>query len=143
MRLLAQLFVDPFLPPLQQAASSSRREKDVRKYVRGEENLGDWRPRSSSLIEEHQEQLCNHKQLAQFESLKQDYVLLRDMYKGQPPPSRPPMTSERATALLKTAVESWTHGPLERHLSEPPETPLSQRSETNLEPGMCALEDAS
>ena len=26
-------------------------------YVRGEENLGDWRPRGTSLIEEHQVQL--------------------------------------------------------------------------------------
>ena len=26
-------------------------------YVRGEENLGDWRPRGTSLIEEHQAQL--------------------------------------------------------------------------------------
>ena len=26
-------------------------------YVRGEENLGEWRPRGTSLIEEHQMQL--------------------------------------------------------------------------------------
>lgn len=35
-----------------------------RKYVRGEENLGTFRPRSGSLLVEHEEQYNNHLHLA-------------------------------------------------------------------------------
>ena len=34
-----------------------------KRYVRGEENLGSFRPRSGSLVEEHQQQLTKHTEL--------------------------------------------------------------------------------
>ena len=37
----------------------------MRKYVRGEENLGEWRPRSASLIVDHQNDLAKHYRLTE------------------------------------------------------------------------------
>jgi len=116
------------------AASSKKGEKEARKYVRGEENLGDWRPRSPSLIEEHQEQLRTHEKLAEFESLKQDYVLIRELNRASGQPSKPKPDAARAKELVKMAVDCWKHGPLEKRLSSPPETPISSpHAEANVE----------
>jgi hypothetical protein len=68
-----------------------------KRYVRGEENLGSFRPRSGSLVEEHQKQLTKHTYLGnvgrvavcniicayviylQYEAIKQDLGLLEEL----------------------------------------------------------------
>ena len=53
----------------EQAALAS--DRAAKAYVRGEEDLGGWRPRSDSIIAEHAAQMDRQHKMAQLSSLKQ------------------------------------------------------------------------
>lgn len=66
-----------------------------------------------------------HEKLAEYESLKQDHVLLKEFTRGVPQPARPQKDAAQTQTVLQKALSYWQHGPLERRLSTPPDTPHS------------------
>eukprot|EP00730_Choanoeca_flexa_P007329 TRINITY_DN12314_c0_g1_i1.p1 TRINITY_DN12314_c0_g1~~TRINITY_DN12314_c0_g1_i1.p1 ORF type:complete len:1647 (+),score=500.84 TRINITY_DN12314_c0_g1_i1:66-5006(+) len=98
-----------------------------KRYVRGEENLGDFRPRSGSLVEEHQEQMTQHTVLGDYEAIKQDLALLEELDRA---PKLRHMDDQRRQYLLKKYTALWQAKPLVERLTQAPE---ASRSESRME----------
>lgn len=90
------------------AEDSAAVEKAQQAYVRGEENLGEWRPRSLSLLGDHQQHLAAQERLYMMERLKQRLLLsealerrrvLADPFGASPQPPK-----KRSTAELMAEV---------------------------------------
>lgn len=78
--LYISIFLSTFIPG---AIRRQRRVLDTSSaYVRGEENLGQWRPRGDSLIFEHQWELEKLTRLQQVERVRL-FLRLRDRLKGK------------------------------------------------------------
>ncbi|EGD78883.1 Kif1a protein [Salpingoeca rosetta] len=82
-------------------------QDSMRKYVRGEENLGAWRPRSSSLILEHQDHVAKHLKMAEFECVKQDLALLEEVARVPTPSVDPDNRTKQQTALARRVLDMW------------------------------------
>lgn len=66
-------------PPLAQSASDLWRLDTARKHVRGEEVLGDWRPRSLSLLDDHEGLKGTSRRMADVQATKAVLDIMRDV----------------------------------------------------------------
>eukprot|EP00045_Choanoeca_perplexa_P018382 m.289980 g.289980 ORF g.289980 m.289980 type:complete len:1632 (+) comp17802_c1_seq4:222-5117(+) len=108
-----------------------------KRYVRGEENLGDFRPRSGSLVEQHQQQMALHTNLGEYEAIKQDLALLEELDRA---PRLRHMDEQRRQHLMTKYLKLWQQKPLVDRLSQAPE---ASRSESRMEPADDASDDSA
>eukprot|EP00043_Microstomoeca_roanoka_P017032 m.176491 g.176491 ORF g.176491 m.176491 type:complete len:1590 (+) comp16562_c0_seq2:385-5154(+) len=99
------------------AKTTSSGGTSARKYVRGEENLGAWRPRSSSLIVEHQQTLSRHQHMAEFESIKQDLALLEELGCVPDIAVDHNARTKRQTELANKVLDAWQSKDLKQRLT--------------------------
>eukprot|EP01147_Barroeca_monosierra_P005438 gene5438-7154_t len=104
--------------PVERNQHDTLADRSTRKYVRGEENLGKWRPRSSSLFREHQDCLDRQFRIAEYECLRQDLVILEELGKfSSQVSSNTKNRSSSQTALYRKTLDLWQAGSLEDRLA--------------------------
>ncbi|WWD20715.1 hypothetical protein CI109_105191 [Kwoniella shandongensis] len=89
-------------PPLARSAQDLWRLDTAKKHVRGEEGLGDWKPRSLSLIEDFERSRKTARGLADVQATKAVLELL-----GEVDMKVEEMGDERKDRLLRECLELW------------------------------------
>ena len=107
-------------------------------YIKGEENLGNWRPRGPNLLQDWIKHRRKRRQILEVQATK---VLLAShrcaappITKGQPEPANP---SSAQFALLAKCLNLWPRGHSSYHPSTPPSSAIS--TSTSLRPSHLPL----